>query len=387
MTTLGPYVQRPNRRILSVLALAAIAAAALAAGSTTLTRTAISPSAGSIPDNGITVRAYEPRILAAQTIIVVHEQNLGARSVVSIIDQRSGRVLGVIDAADGPLVLARPSRNELLLSDVYDGGDQQGPSPRLLTFDLANGLQRKQGALPMPDRAMYPIYTPSMMLSKDERYLYYMKRRDCGFLCNEVSVGVVDLDTRAELVASLPTNCGHVLFTRDGGDGAVAMCPILGSLWRLEPSAAARLLSDGFSGTGLYAGVASGNAYWITMEGQLTVKDPASGRVLLQKEVLPAGTGALTGIYRWEADGEVILGVKRDRTAEEIASLLSIDVTTWTASSQSVPRGTTHVAALTDGRLAAVHEGRISVIAPRAGGRVEADYTAPPGVAPWLVAP
>lgn len=336
---------------------------------------------------GLTIAAHQAQISPADTLVVIHEQNLGPRSVINVLDQRTGRVLAVVNAADSPLVLLRSSRNQLLISDVAGDGSPHSPQfPRLLVLDLNRSLALSVPPIPMPDRTTYPMYTPSMALSQDERYLYYMKRRDCGFLCNEVDVGVINLDARTEVVAALPVNCGQLQFTRLGASNVTTMCPILGSLWEVGPAGTPRLLAAGFPPTGLYAGVAGAQAYWVDMNGGLTVKD-TSGAVVRTKSLIDPGTGALTGVYRWEAEGQLVLGVKSSATAESIERLLVLDIGGWGTKQLSVPARTSFVAPLRGRSLAVVHDGAITIIDGNSGLQIRGLERPPAGQAPWLVAP
>jgi len=390
MTTLraeGPVMPRSRRTVWWAIGAAAMA---LALGVTVAIATArplSTPFVASAPAPGVEVNAYQPRIIASQALMVVHEQNLGAHSVISILDRQSGQLLGQINAADSPLVLMRKSHNQLLVSDVVNTSAGVWV-PRLLTFDLSNGLRPQGNAMPMPDRTTYPIYTPSMALSADERFLYYMKRTDCGFQCNEVALGIIDLEARgSETVARLPINCGQVLLTPRGASDTAAMCPILGSLWAVSSSGTAQILAQGFETPGLYAAVSpTGAPYWITMSGELFVRDPQGG-TLIRKSLLTPGSGALTGIYRWQEGGRVLLGVKAAATAEAIASVLSVDSNTWVVGAYAVPPGTTYLAPLSDGRLAAVHGSQIDMLSSLTGAQLGPSYSAPAGQSPWLVAP
>lgn len=329
------------------------------------------------------VAAVQHSVLGQTMLAVVYEQNLGSRSVITLVDQDSGRVLGQITAGDSPLALVRRSRNQLLVSDVGPlGGGRADLAPRLLTFELGNGLAPVHKPIVMPDRTRYPMYSPSMMLSHDEHFLYYMKRWDCGFLCNEVAVGVIDLEQRTELIAKLPVNCGHVLLTRTGPSGAVGMCPIHGTLWTIDSSGSASLLAE-FEPHGVYGGLSKdGSPFWIGSSGELIVTD-ADSEVTTRKNV--RAPGALSGLYRWRLDDVIFLGVKDG--PEHMSHLVRIDTEDWAVSVIPVPKRTTHVALLPESRLAAVHDGGVALLDASSGVPVRPRYAIPPGMSPWLVGP
>lgn len=373
-----PFARTPPRAVLATLG-AAVVVAALVAYRPADDRATQSRAAAEAAPAVAAVAQIDPD----DALVVVYEQNLGTRSEIRIISHSTGAPLGVIHANDNPMVLVRRSTRELLVSDVLSSlpGGRGEPMPRLVAYQLGAGLRTVGEPITLPDRNMYTVFTQGLMLSRDERLLYYVQRRDCGPTCNEVGVGVVDLMTRAVHRVELPINCGTVHLSLGPAGEPIAMCPIGASVWRLDGASATRVAS--FGGTGVYGGVGEdGRAYAIDMRGTLHV---AGAGNVTRRELVTERPVVFSAVTRWALpDGRIALGT-RPSGGSPLDSLVIVDTRKWEIGRIALPPGTMHVAPIGRGRIAAT-DGRDIVVIDE-NGSVNARFPAPAGRWPWLVAP
>lgn len=132
---------------------------------------------------------------------------------LTILDTASGTVIGQLLTGYRPWVLLRPSKGQILVSQVF------GPLPdaevaSLHVYDLKN-LESPSMIIPIPGRIGETLHHPMMAISADEAYLYYAKATNgCpdgggdASQCAVFSLGIVDLEAGTVLSApELPAGC------------------------------------------------------------------------------------------------------------------------------------------------------------------------------------
>ena len=176
-------------------------------------------------------------------------------SKVDLINATSGTRLGTVQAGYRPMAVARESAKELLVSS---GEQSNGSLVHVLdVYDLAGYSLRPLRRVAMPDRINCTTFCVTMVLSNDERYVYYLARRiapECGqggdaSVCDIHSVVSLDLGTPGTPSATteLPRGCGVPALSAFGDNGAIASCrgqyPAVGGWTQLiSPETGGRLV-------------------------------------------------------------------------------------------------------------------------------------------------
>lgn len=286
--------------------------------------------------------------------------NDSGRDELHLFDLVSGQVRRSIDLGDLPLLIVASRRGELLISEFADG------RARLRVLDRTGG--RVRGMVEMPDRAGYTLYGPGwMVLSSDERLLYYRKHRMCGLGCDEHWIGTIDLDRLAEVATvPLPRNCGaRLLRGTEEGVLFVANCPLLPSVGVLTHGGIIESIVPPGGESPVAAGVSGGAAYKVFADGrfQLIFR---SGSVLHEVDALDDPNHRFSVLRAWRLDeSRAALGVVL-RGGSSVDGVVILDTT-----GQDAPRRVRLPAHATpawdalplpDGRIAVIHQRTLSVI-------------------------
>jgi len=169
------------------------------------------------------------------------------RSRVDLRDIQSGKLLGSVDAGYRPMVLVRKDAQELLVSSgLKPEAEGEGFNKVLQVYDLRDyGLKLKR-TIEVPNRVNCTTYCQPMVLSNDERYLYYGARTtapECGAggdaaVCDVHTVVKIDMEdeTFAPAFFELRRGCGVPILSPAGESGVIATCrgqyPVTGG-WSL----------------------------------------------------------------------------------------------------------------------------------------------------------
>jgi hypothetical protein len=334
--------------------------------------------------------------VADLALAIASSPDTQAVSWVRLLDLSNGQLLGTVQVGYNPMAVLRKSKAELLVSDVTV--EARGKARSILrVLDLQNGLSTK-AEIPLPNRIEYTIFSPGLALSQNEFYAYYLKRASCspGPLCDEYSVGVIDLEAGKEVAsASLPRNCGFALLTPRGASTVLAMCPEISSLFEITPAGVTTPLAsftrppreaagEGVLAWPIYGGVVNNTHYMIFDDGTAQFQSGA-GTDILKVDLLPQRNLRFNGIQRWQLDDQrAILGFSED-AGEVMTGAILFD-----ASVPALPRilrlplGTGYLAPMGSSKIAALHQGGVSVIDLNTGLETAGPFEAPPG-SQWLL--
>lgn len=294
-----------------------------------------------------------------QAMVAVTDE--GTSTTLNLLRPSTAEAVASIQLGFYPMAVFRASKREILVSDVVldSPSDPSRAHARLLVLDAANGLALR-GVVPLtlPDRVRYTVYGQALVLSADQRLLYYLKHVDCGPGCDDMAVGIVDIDAQRETArAPLPRDCGYAQLT-PAADGVVAMCPNQRSIWLVTSAgastqAAAFDVADWPVAGGIGAG---GDAYLITQNGKLVVQRQGQTS---SREILAAGE-RFSGAQRWRLGAQRIALGRKVSNDELMTGIVELDTTSWTTSAYEVPTGTTFAANLGNGDLQLLHGDRLS---------------------------
>jgi DNA-binding CsgD family transcriptional regulator len=195
---------------------------------------------GEIPQpNADSIGLDEPLQSAGQSSA---SESLFSRFIVELESEKrrlhlrnieTGRRTVSLNVGYAPMVLARPNQNELLVVDRPTKPENAGRllEPQLRVYDLVDPSSVKR-TINLPDLPSCQVFCQPMILSKDERYLYYDSvKQACpvggdASVCDAHAVTIVDLEnSRTPLInVPLPTGCGIPAFAPGGPDGVVVTC-------------------------------------------------------------------------------------------------------------------------------------------------------------------
>jgi len=169
------------------------------------------------------------------------------RGRLLFIDPDRGEVDAVLRSGRQPMVLPRPSANQLLVSGYPDKADGTGGAT-LRVYELADGGPRLGATYDQPHRIACKIFCNNLALSGDERYLFYPGvtgvRQDIpgcasgeiqdGLACDDFWVFAIDLEAAAASPggyagAQLKQRCGFAFLAPGVEDTALAACS--GEAW------------------------------------------------------------------------------------------------------------------------------------------------------------
>ncbi len=295
---------------------------------------------------------------------------------MQIINASQGDVFAILETGHLPMALLRRPSGELILSDHPRAGQGIGPA-QLSVLDFNQNLALKY-QLPLPDRIGYSSFTPGMMLSQDQRSLYYLKRISChsGPWCDDYSVGVIDLDFAAETaVVPLPRNAGYPLLTPYQSSGVLAMCPVIGAIFPIS-SRGEVVAAMHFDRYDLDIGTGTGYLAWPVYGGQVGIDQLViifedggvqvmnwASATIWKGSLLPGTQFRFNGMQRWRLDDHrVLLGFAAGRSDVMSGAVVFDAATPGVIQLLPLPSGTTHLAPMAADRVAVLHSSRLSVL-------------------------
>lgn len=284
----------------------------------------------------------------------------GSGTTVAAIDAPSGRTVGSISLGFSTMALFRQSAGEILVSDLLVNPDDPArASSRLLVMDRSLGLKR---TIQLEDRIQPTLYAPAMLLSPDERTLYYVSHVECGIACDDYRLNSVLVDEgHAARSVALPRNCGFPQLSTVQTE-VVILCPQIHSIWRVGAGdtasqvASMPALGGGRPITGSV--LADGKAYIITQQGRLLVVD---GSRVVRDETLVAAPERFSGLQHWRADGRIILAIKEGADML-MTGVLVLEPGSWHGRRLNLPDGSTFAAYMGGDRIAVVHVGGLTIM-------------------------
>jgi hypothetical protein len=356
-----------SRTLLVGVAAVAIAGAGL--GMAWLTARAPAPyvasgagSAAGIP--GFQATVVQPNFQAADAVIAITEAGPG--STVRLLGSREVTPLAVVHlGGTSPVALSRRTHSQVLLSDIIsDNLDGREPvHSRLFVLDTTNRLAVVGGGpITLPNRIQYTLYSQALVLSADERLLYYLQSVFCGPNCDDYAIGIVDIDAQTVVASGpLPRDCGFAQLTRHGAN-VVAVCPNQRSFFEIDMTGAVRNLGTiGNAERPVAGGVnAKGELYLISQDGSLFVQD-VDGRQRYVRNLLAPGQH-LSGYQRWNlSQNHIALGTKI--TVDDVMiGILIVNTIDWSSQTYSLPTGSTTLAALDDGEVLVLHGSQVTLL-------------------------
>ena len=238
---------------------------------------------------------------------------------VELLHPRDGRWMATIGVASNPMVVRRPSTNQLLISDSVStqlADDTFESRTRLLVFDLAGRVAFVR-EIELPGRSHYLSYTPGFMeLSGDQRFLFYYRRAEPTVCCqNEwATVDLEARDPRPVSVAGDRPTCGTHVTPGPGGAATIACGFAYEDIRFVAVSFESTLISgDGrvlsrerFEGAGLPFTLADGRAGVLRRDGRVETRD-SSGEAV-RSRALPVGV-SLT-MHAWIGAERLLLGYR-----------------------------------------------------------------------------
>jgi DNA-binding CsgD family transcriptional regulator len=213
-------------------------------------------------------------------------------SRIDLRDLRSGRKLGSVQAGYRPMVLVRQEAQELLVSSGVNPGTPEFRKV-LQVYDLRGYSLELERTIEVPDRINCTTYCQPMVLSRDERYVYYAARTtapECGAggdasVCDVHAIWAIDLDRPEEARASveLPRGCGVPSLGVSGQSGAIIGCrgqyPVQGGWTQLVgPEGAVRALNLHPSNPSSVFATDSGEVVQVLANGNVAVVSEAGQR-------------------------------------------------------------------------------------------------------------
>ena len=386
-----------------VLALAAFVAIAIAAGSVLFYQVKSSTtevSQVSLIESGWRSEMFTNDFSGSNVVLSIAESpGSSLTSWIHIIDVASGRLVGTVEVTYNPMPLLRNSRSELLVSDVNIDTKTGDKFSRLLILDTDRDLALKT-IIPLPDRIEYPLFTPGIALSQNEQFFYYLKRTEICVgstaECDVFSVGVIDLDQKAEVaVATLPRNCGFAQLQPLRTSDMLAMCPNITSMVELTSSGGLKQVArfvappmDVGTGVNLHAAPISGGMadngryYMIFQDGTVQMRHEG-GTLAFETDLLPQ-EGTFFVRTRPQDVGRTILGFNQHFDEILTGAVLFDSSRPGVAQLLMLPPGTRDLAPTADGKIAALHAAKVSLLDPNSG-LVAADTVSAPVDSRWLV--
>lgn len=347
-----------------------------------------------------------PRPLSTNNLIIAlddeHEGTTDA--LLTLIDLSSGKTVATLRSGYQTWALFRPSAGELLVSDL-GGPDSQG---RLRVYDIAD-LSSPKWTLPLQDRAAFIGYGPAMVLSGDERVLYYLVHTRDGEGQSEGQarrIGIVGLDERREIAsAELPGSCAALMPL--GEADVLALCPNRRGLVSITPDGSVSKVAGplpastrakdprGFWRSPVYGDVyGDGGAFIAFGNGDVVFSDSRRPVVNL----LPPGDVRLwgSGVWssgEWHLDNHRALFAIGPTEPETQTGILFDSLIVFDPDDPldprrfDLPQGITHATPLDTDRVALLDSADATLyMFDLASGEVTGELQVPPGTR-WLVGP
>jgi hypothetical protein len=183
-------------------------------------------------------------------------------------------------------VLVRREAQELLVASGYEPLNDDGFTKLLEVYDLRGYSMELKRTVPVPNRVNCTTYCQPMVLSRDERYLYYATRTtapECGgggnaAVCDIHHIVVLDLEDVADSPAAieLPRGCGVPELSVSGENSAVVTCrgqyPVKGGFTqRVGPAGGEEVLDLGFGSPVHVFTMPDGRVVHLTEQGLVKV--------------------------------------------------------------------------------------------------------------------
>jgi hypothetical protein len=184
--------------------------------------------------SGGPIRPFEP-LFHDFLIELTVEAGSTSKSRVDLRDIKTGDLLGSVNAGYRPMVVVRQETGELLVaSGVGPVDPEAGYREVVQGYALQDYSLELKRTIDVPNRVKCTTYCQPLVLSTDERYLYYASRTtapECGAggdaaVCDIHSIVAVDLeDEDAPLVSTeLARGCGVPRLNPAGESGVIVAC-------------------------------------------------------------------------------------------------------------------------------------------------------------------
>jgi DNA-binding CsgD family transcriptional regulator len=234
------------------------------------------------------IRPFEP--LFGNFLVELAFETGNGESRVDLRDIKTGRLLGSVEAGYRPMVVVRKQAEELLVSSgLGSASPEEGFNKVVQVYDLHDGSLALKRTIEVPERVNCTTYCQPMVLSMDERYLYYAARTtalECGeggdaAVCDVHSVVAVDLvnPVAPPVSTELQRGCGVPTLNAAGASGAVVSCtgqyPVPGGWTRLiEPDGGGSTLDLDANRSLFNAFTSDGSVVLFTESGGVTKYAP-----------------------------------------------------------------------------------------------------------------
>jgi len=234
-------------------------------------------------------------------------------SRVDLRDITTGQKLASVEAGYRPMVVVRKHAQEILVSSVLNIREwNEGEEPRqvLEVYNLRGYSLAHKRAIELPDRVNCTTYCQPMVLSNDERYLYYsavVTAPECGAggdasVCDIHSVVAVDLEDEGagRVSTELPRGCGVPRMSPAGPSGVLVTCagqyPVNGGWTRLiQPDGGGRTIDFSTSRPMFSFVTSEGEIVVLKEDGNLIKESPDGLRV--SAEALPTGLDFIPRVF------------------------------------------------------------------------------------------
>lgn len=304
---------------------------------------------------------------------------------VEVIDSGTGRIIARMPVAGiAPDALQRRTAAELLVTD--DRQDAARPGSVLSVYALDGGFTLKYSA-ELPKMLRYGLFSHSIALSRNERYLYYIahgRGQDVvgcqaggpgsPTQCDVFQIGVFDLRARTLVgfTDALPTGCGAPVLLAAASDAAVSACPstgdviVIGSDARIASAEtfASEIANHPDAGRSrgsmtVFGGFrqAEGGMGVLLESGTYVVRK--SGGQIVSGRFLPEGRAMVRNGLFSQADGTLLVGF-RDASVGPMSPLLGssvFDPNTLTIAASQIFGPAQSMAPISTGGVAVLRQG------------------------------
>jgi hypothetical protein len=183
--------------------------------------------------SGAPIRPFEP--LFRDFLIELTVESGSGDSRVDLRDIKTGELLGSVNAGYRPMVVVRKQAQEVLVASGLGPVDPEAGFHKVVqVYDVQDSSLELKRTIEVPDRVNCTTYCQPLVLSRDERYLYYASRTiapECAnggdaSVCDIHHIVAVDLEDAGVLAVSteLQRGCGVPRLRQAGADGAVVTC-------------------------------------------------------------------------------------------------------------------------------------------------------------------
>jgi len=243
--------------------------------------------------SGAPIRPFEP--LFHDFLIELTVEGGNGDSRVDLRDIKTGDLLGSVSAGYRPMVVVRKQAQELLVASGLGPVDPEAGFHKVVqVYDLRDSSLELKRTIEVPNRVNCTTYCQPLVLSQDERYLYYASRTfapECGrggdaAVCDIHHIVAVDLEDEGAPPVSteLQRGCGVPRLSRAGADGVVVTClgqyPVRGGWTRfIGPNGEGRTLQLDFYRPLFNLVTSQGDVVLVTESGSLTKVSPTGEEI------------------------------------------------------------------------------------------------------------